>query len=244
MRGRTKTLTGVVVAVAVLVAAAAYVATRLRPAIAATIEQYGERATGTQVDIGSVAISLGDSRGTVSDLVVGNPPGYETEYALRIGAIDVVIDVPSLARDPIVLRDVTLTDATLNAEQHGLSSNLTEILDHVNGGASSGEPEPTADAGRKLVIDRFRLARGHIAVTSEALAKPESIDLGEVVVNDIGKAEGGVTFSEATERLLSPVLAAARDAVRERLGDAAAGAAKRKLEDAARKRLEELAPKD
>jgi hypothetical protein len=234
-------LVGVVVAAAVLIAAAAYVATRLRPAIAAAVEEYGEQATGTPVDVGSVAVSLADSRATLADLAVGNPKGYMTDYALRIGEIEVVIDVPSLARDTIVLRDVTLKEATLNAEQHGTSSNLTEILDHMNSGAD----ESAADEGQKLIVERFRLVGAHIAVTSDALSKPESVDLADIVVNDVGKAEGGVTFSEATEQLLKPILAAARAAVRDRLGSAVEDAAKRKLEDVARKRLEELSqPKD
>jgi hypothetical protein len=238
MTGRTKMLAGVVIVAAVLVAVTAEVATRLRPAIAAAVEKYGEQATGTPVDVGSVAVSLRDARATLADVVVGNPEGFMTDYALRIGAVEVAIDVPSLARDTIVLHDVTLREATLNAEQRGASSNLTEILDQMSGdeGAESSEDED----GQKIIIDRFRLVGGHIAVISDALSKPESIDLRDVVVNDIGKAEGGVSFSEATEQLLSPILAAARDAVRDRLGSAAEDAVKSKLEDAARKRLEEL----
>jgi uncharacterized protein involved in outer membrane biogenesis len=241
MSTRGKILLAAVLAAALLVAAGVYVATRLRPAIAAAVEDYGERATGTDVRLGSVDVSLGDSRATLSDLVVGNPRGYTTAYALRIGEISVTIDAPSLARNMIVLHDVVLSDATLNAEQRDASSNLTEILDHMD---RAGESSST-ESGPMIIIEHFRLAGGRIALTSDALSKAESIDLPEVLVNDIGKAEGGVTLGEATDAVLAPILTAARRAVRERLGDTAEEAAKRKLEDAARKRLRELTqPKD
>jgi hypothetical protein len=237
MAARSKLILGFVLVVAILAGVGVYFAGRLSPSLASALEAYGERATGTDVRVEAVDVSLPRARARVSGLVVGNPPGYDSEYSLRIDDIDVDVDAASLARNPLVLKDVTLRQAMLNAEQRGGSSNLTEILDHMD--RAGGEPEGS-EPSRKVIIDRFRLLGGRITLTSDALSEPESLELPDVVVEDVGRAQGGLTFGEATDALLAPVLQAARTAVRERLSSAAGEAVKRKVEEAARERLRQL----
>ena len=70
-------------------------------------------------------------------------------------------------------------------------------------------------------------------MTSEYLSEPEELPLEDVVVEGIGSAGRGVTYSEAAEAMLLPVLAAARSAAAERLRSVAAKVAA----DAAREEL-------
>lgn len=242
MRTSSKVLLGLSILAAVVIAAGIYVSRRLNPTVADLVESYGAEATGTRVRVGAVDVSLRDSRATLKGFVIDNPPGYSTPYLLRIDEIDVQLDVASLARPAIVLRDVALKGATLEAEQHGTSSNLTEVLDHVEhaGGTTPAQPSAAAEPGTKLIVDRFRLTDGRVRLTSDALSGPQSIDLADVTARDVGRAEGGLDLTATADALLRPILAAARDAVRGRLQKAAGDAAKSKLEDAARKRLEEL----
>ena len=58
-------------------------------------------------------------------------------------------------------------------------------------------------------------------LTSEHLSKPEELPLADVVVENIGSASGGATYSEAAEAMLMPIIAAARSAAAERLRSAA-----------------------
>ncbi len=247
MRTRSKFLVGAVIVLAGLAAAGIYFSRRVGPAVAAAIEAYGTNATGTKVRVGNVAVSLRQSRATVSGLVVGNPSGYTAPYALRIDETAVDLDVPSLARQAIELRDVTLQGATLNVEQRDASTNLTAILDRLeHGGAPAGAAGASPSGGeqtgeaQKLIIDRFELTGGRITLSSSLLDGPQTIELPQVVVKDVGRAEGGLTFDAAAAALLRPILVAARDAVRDRLGKAAGESAKKKLEGAARQGLEQL----
>ncbi|MBN1238298.1 MAG: hypothetical protein JXB36_07335 [Gammaproteobacteria bacterium] len=214
-----------------------YLLGRLEPTVVATIESYGEAATGTDVTLRAANVSVTESTGTLSGLTIGNPEGYETDYALQIDEIRVRVGLDSLVGSgPLVVNEVVVNGARLNAEQRGNSSNLNELLERLE---QSDDSEPSAEPEERVIIERFRLARGRITLTSELLEDEQYVDLPEVVVEDVG-GSSGATYAEATEALLTPILAAARQAVVERVRDSAVEEATEEIEDAAREKLQEL----
>ena len=225
----------ILIAILVIVAIAAavalrYGANRLDGVVASTVERYGSAFTGTDVDVDGLDLELTAGRATIGDLTVGNPQGYETDYAVRVGSTTVVLDVSSLTGDVPVIEELVLDGALINAEQRDTASNLTDIQKHAT--ASSGEAP--AGAQSRIIVERFRVRNAHVLLTSEHLSKPEALDLEDVVVDGIG-GRTGATYSAAAEAMLTPILAAARSATAERLRSAAADAAS----DAAREELEE-----
>ena len=227
-------------AVAIAVAVALrYGARGLDSVVASTVERYGSEVTGTDVDVDGVDLALTAGRAHFTGLTVDNPQGYETDYAVRIGTATVALDIGSLAGDVPVVKDLELDGALINAEQRDAAMNLTDIQKNATAGsgdASAGEP------GR-IVVERFRLRNGRVLVTSEHLSKPEELPLGDIVVENIGSASGGATYSEAAEAMLLPVIAAARTAAAERLravaGEAVSQAASEELDEERRDLREE-----
>lgn len=237
---------GVLVAIALVTALALrYGVRRLDGVVASTVERYGGAVTGTAVNVGGVDLELARGRAELARLTIGNPSGYDTDYAVRIERAEVAIDVGSLAGDVPVVEELTLDDALINAEQRDTASNLTDIQRHAT--ESSGEGDAGTEQGR-IIIERFRLTNARVFLTSEHLSKPEELVLREVVVEGIGRGLGGASYSEAAEAMLGPVLAAARSAAGERLrtaaADAAAAAAREELEeqadDEAREEVDEV----
>lgn len=235
----------VLVAVAIAVAVALrYGVGRLDGLVAATVERQGSAVTGTDVDVGGVDLALTDGRADLAGITIGNPDGYETDYAVRIGHARVALDVGSLAGDVPVVDELELEGALINAEHREAASNLTDIQQHAT--SSSGDAPPSGEPGR-IVVKRFRLSDARVLLTSEYLSEPEELPLRDIVVADIGTATGGVTYAEAAEAMLAPVLAAARSAAGERLqavaADAAAEAVREELDeqgDEARDKADEL----
>ena len=219
-----------IVAIAVVIALR-YGAGELDNVVASTVERYGSALTGTEVNVDGVNLELTAGRALVAGLTVGNPRGYETDYAVRIGSAIVSLDIGSLAGEVPVIEELVLDGALINAEQRDAASNLTDIQKHAT--ASSGEPQ-TREPGR-IVVKRFRVRNASVLVTSEHLSRPEELPLQDVIVNDIGSATGGATYSEAAEAMLMPLLAAARAAAAARLRSVAAEA----VSEAAREELEE-----
>jgi hypothetical protein len=226
----------VVAALAVGAIAAAvalrYGVRRLDGVVAATVERYGSVVTGTDVDVAGVDLALTDGRADLAGITIGNPEGYETDYAVRIGHASVALDVGSLAGEVPVIDELTLDGALINAEQRDTASNLTDIQRHAT--ASSGDAPPSTEPGR-IIVKRFRLRDARVLLTSEHLSAPEELPLRDIVVDDIGAASGGATYSQAAGAMLAPVLAAARSAAGDRLKAVAAGA----VEGAAREELED-----
>jgi hypothetical protein len=223
-----------VIAIAVGVALR-YGSGRLDSAVVSTIERYGSAVTGTDVDVGSVALALTAGRADLADLTVANPRGYDTDYAVRVDSATVELDVGSLAGEVPVVEELVLDGALINAEQRDAASNLTDIQKHAT--ASSGDAE-AGEPGR-IIVNRFRLRNARVLLTTQLLDEPEELPLSDVVVSNIGSSTGGATYSEAAEAMLMPVIAAARAAAAQRLRGEAAGA----VTDAAREELDEEAAK-
>src|SRR4051812_28510476 len=116
-----------VVVVAAIVVAIAMVASRLGGIAGHIIEDYGSATTGTDVSVRSVDVEPTRGRGEVKDLTIANPPGFHTDYALRIDDVELGLDLASLRKDVPVIREVLVDAAHLNAEQRGDSTNLTDI---------------------------------------------------------------------------------------------------------------------
>jgi hypothetical protein len=227
-----------IVAVVVLAAGAALwlVMSRGDAIVASAIETYGSAATGTSVSVGGVALSLTRGRGDVKGLTIGNPPGYSGASFLEIDDITLVLDLGSLSGRVPVVKEVLVDAAHLNAEQHGQATNLTDLEHRVNAPSSVSKPATPKDEGR-IIVDRFRLTHGRVTLTSDLLKRPEEIELADVAVDGIGRTAGGVTYEQAAEAMLDPILRATRNAVEARLRKAAEDAARDKAESALSDRL-------
>jgi hypothetical protein len=210
-----------------------YGAGRVDGAVVSAIERHGSALTGTRVDVDGLDLALSTGRVDLAGVTVGNPRGYETDYAVRIGSASVELDIGSLAGAVPVIEELILDGALINAEQRAAASNLTDIQQHAT---APSDQAPAGEPGR-IVVERFRVRNARVLLTSEHLRTPEELPLRDVVVENIGSATGGVTYSEAAEAMLLPVLAAARSAATERLRVAAVDA----VSDAAREELDEEA---
>jgi uncharacterized protein involved in outer membrane biogenesis len=226
----------------VVVAAVALVVTQIDRMVGDAVKTYGSAATGTDVSLSGVDIALTEGRGNLRGLTIGNPEGFGTDYALRLDDVRLALALTSLSSDVPVVDEVLVDSAHLNVEQRGDATNLTDIQRYMTQTPDAPPVEGQEEA--RIIIDRFRLTNASVTLTSEVLSDPETLELGDVVVNGIGRASGGATYGEATEAVLTPIIAAARTAAQDRLRDAAAGAVREEVEEEARERLRDALERD
>jgi hypothetical protein len=227
------------IAVVVLVAAcvAWLVMTKGNDVVASAIETYGSATTGTKVQVGRVELALTQGRGDIKGLTIDNPSGYSSSYFLKIDDINLALDLGSLAGRVPVVKEVVVDAAHLNAEQHGQATNVTDIEDRITKPTASKTPPAAAKDEGRIIIDRFRLTHGRVTLTSDLLKHPEELELADVSVGGIGRTGGGVTYEQAAEAVLDPILRATRTAVEARLRKAAEDAARDKAERSLTDRL-------
>jgi uncharacterized protein involved in outer membrane biogenesis len=72
------------------------------------IEDYGSAMTQAKVTVGAVTISTTDGRGSISQLTIANPSGFNTAHALQVAQVAFEVDLASLTKDVIVIRRIAI----------------------------------------------------------------------------------------------------------------------------------------
>lgn len=200
-----KTLIAVAAIVVVLAAGLVYVYTQLDTIVAGLIEEQGSAATGTPVRVSGVSIDLGEARAEIAGLTVGNPEGYGGD-AMSLGRFVIRIDPATVTEDTIVLREVTVSGATVNLIQRATGNNLRELMKTLESAGGDQQQADEAGPGRKLIIERFVLEDASASVSLPDLDEQRSVDIPRIQLTDVGRASGGATGAEVARQVLEPVI--------------------------------------
>jgi len=175
-----------------------YVAYNTNSIVKNAIETIGPQYLGAPVRVKDVDISLQDGRGTLTNLEVGNPPGYEGPYAVRVGTVSVTLDVAHSTSELVVLKRVTIDGARVAAiAKSAKETNLRTLSSNV---PSSKNASPI-----KLIIDELDLTNTQAAVSSPLLAKALEVNVPDVHLKDIGRSTGGADIGTVIDQVLAPI---------------------------------------
>lgn len=207
------------VVVLAIAGAAYYFASNLDSIVKAAVERYGSEATQARVTLKAVELSPTAGTGRMQGLVVGNPKGFSTPEAISLGDINLKIDITSLQSNPIVIKEVLISQPAITYEYSGQGSNLDAIQKNVQayaakfGGGQSGTSTPASQSGgeeRKVVIERLSVQNGSIGISHAALqGRSLSSPLPTIELTNIGKDKGGATPAEVAEKVLGTISAQA-----------------------------------
>jgi len=202
------------VIVAVVVAVLVFVVlSNLGEIVKQVVETVGSDVMGTRVTLEAAEVSLKTASATLTGFTVANPPGFETEHALRMGRIAVGLDAGSIGSDEIVLTNVKIDGTVLKFEQTDQGNNLQTLLDHVSG---SDEPAEAPEEDEvTLVIETFRLAGAGVDIHHPALDEPVLLRLDSLELSDIGRVGAGETAASVARQILEPILRSTLRAARQ-----------------------------
>ena len=211
----------VVIAIA---GAAYYFASNLDSLVKAVVERYGSEATQARVTLKAVELSPTSGTGRLQGLTVGNPKGFNTAEAISLGDIQLALDISTLQSNPIVIKEVLITQPAVTYEYAGSGSNLETIQKNVQAyaakfgggaqpagqGTGGGSGKTDAAAERKVVIVRLGVRDGKIGISHAALqGRSLSSPLPTIELKDIGKDKGGATPAEVAEKVIGTLSAQA-----------------------------------
>src|SRR5437879_3341314 len=98
----------VVVVLLLVVLAVVGVGLFLDSAVKQGVVTVGPRLTKVNVQLDSVSLSLLSGSGKLKGLVVGNPDGFKTPHAIRVGAASVSLVPSSVFADKVVIKSIRL----------------------------------------------------------------------------------------------------------------------------------------
>jgi len=236
-------LIGVGVVIAVIVIVVVVVLTQGGSIIKAAVEEIGPQVTKTSVKLDDADVSLTSGEGTLKGLVIGNPAGYKTDSAFRLGEIKVKVDVGSITGDTVTVREIVIAAPAITYELGGAGGdNIRTIANNAQqfagggGGASKPAAKKDESGGKKLIIESLWIRDGKVSVSATALGgKKLDADLPAIHLTNIGKDKGGASPAEIAEK----VLVAINGSVQKAVANIGLG----KLKDAAGAGAEELKKK-
>jgi len=195
------------------------------------IETVGPKITKTSMTVGGVSLSPLSGAGSIKGLVVGNPEGFKTPHAIKMGNASMALDAGSIFADKVVVRSIKVEGPEIMYETNLKTSNLGKILENVE--QFTGPDTKEEEASKKLQVDDFLITGGKIHVSVTALGgQPITVPLPEVHLTGLGKGPEGITAAELTKLALDKVVKAAMEAGEPALKDLSRQATERLTQEA------------
>ncbi|MCB2101714.1 MAG: hypothetical protein KDE22_12635 [Rhodobacterales bacterium] len=194
--------------IVVVVVVVGYVLANLGDLIKQAVETMGPEITKASVTLDKADISATEGSGYLEGLVVGNPAGFKTDSAFRLGKISLVIDTDSITSDPVVVKEVVIQSPQVTYELGDGGSNIDALKRNVDayakslgaGGGGSGE---SSGEGKKVVIENLYVRGGRVNVSAALLqGKSMGADLPDLHLTDIGKDKGGASPAEVAKQVM------------------------------------------
>lgn len=214
-----KLIIGIGVLIVILIAVAIVAFLSLNGIVRGAVETVGSKATQTEVTLQQVQLSPLSGNGAISELAVGNPEGFNSDYAFQLGSVNVSLVPKSVLSDKVRIREIVIDAPVITFEQRLTGNNIAKIRSNVNEFAGKKEkkeeekPAPEKP-GKQVTIDHLVIKNGQINLRSGITGKKGiDIALPAIELNDIGKGDKGMTAPEAVNKVIEVVTAAVVQAV-------------------------------
>jgi hypothetical protein len=179
------------------------------------VEGYGGAMTQAKVSVVAVKIAPADGKGTISGLSIGNPAGFKSGHALKVGRIDVDIDLASLARDVIVIRHVTIVAPDVIYEKGEAMTNFDAIQKNIAAYLGPGDGAKDAKKqGKKLIVEQLSIRDAKAQASAAFMqGKTISVPLPDITLKNLGRAKGGISAGELGQEVAGALKAKLAGAV-------------------------------
>ena len=167
--------------------------------VKSAIGSYGSEMTGAKVKVEKVDIRPTDGKGTLSGLLIGNPAGFKSPYALKVGTVELEVELSSLTQDVVVIKKIAVLAPDVIYEKGDAMTNFDAIQKNI---ATYLGPSSKDSKGKKLIVTEF-IIRGAKAHATAPFVGNKTIDaeLPDLHLRDLGKAKGGLTPGELGQEI-------------------------------------------
>ena len=197
------------------------------------VETVGPALTKTTMTLDKASLSVFSGSGSLDGFSLGNPEGFKTPFAMKVGHTSLGVNPASIFGDKIHITHVRVESPEITFESQGLNvmaNNLSKILDNVKaatGGDKPAEQKPevkSEGASRKLQVDDFLISGARLRLSSTLMGGQDvPVILPDIHLSNLGQGPEGITAADFTEKVLNEVTIASIKAAQKAATDAARG---------------------
>ncbi len=164
------------------------------------IEGAGSELLGVPVTVASVELDLKSGMGQISGITIANPVGYKAANAFRMDTIRLGLDLSSLRKQPIVIRELNIQSPTVDLEVNEQGgSNMQTLLDNIKQNSAktdekAAEEQPSqeeTDTKEPVKLSFTKLAITGVTVNGVVPGQePTQVVLPDIVKENVGGTEG------------------------------------------------------
>ena len=103
----------------------------LGPIMKKAVNTYGPKITKTELHVADVGVSILSAEAKVKAFFLGNPKGFKSPSAMKVGSVFVNVDEKSLTGETIIIERVEVKEPEINYEKKGKTDNFNAILNNV-----------------------------------------------------------------------------------------------------------------
>jgi len=199
--------------IAVIAIIAGIAASQSGAIIRHAVEEYGPELTGTSVVLSDVDVSILSGSASIKNLEIGNPQGYKSKNAVKVGEVAVLLDVKSLFSDKILIHKILVQGAELTYELGKGGSNISALQRNIEhrtaqlaGSSDDSSAVEDTESGKKLMINDVFIKGTKVNLVASLLGgKGTSATIPDIHLEDIGKGDDGATPAEAAKKVFGAI---------------------------------------
>lgn len=217
-----------IVAVVCLIAVVVVLMLSLGSLVKKGVETVGPQITRTDMKLDGAAISIFSGSGTLKGFLLGNPEGYKTASAIKVGEVSLGVKPGSVLSDKIHVTHVRVKAPEITFEGTlGKQNNLSQILENVEAvsagvdqGKQPADQKKDKGAATKLQVDDFLIESARVNASLTILGgKSLTVSIPEIHFTDLGTGPEGITAAELTKKVLNQVTVETLKAVEKAASD-------------------------
>lgn len=201
---------GVIALVVLAVVALFY----LGPIVKAGVERVGPQVAKVPVKLDGATISVFNGSGELKGFVLGNPEGFKTAQAVKVGSVAISLVPKSVMGNKVIVRSIRVESPEITYEVGGGGSNIGKLLENMQSVASQEKTGATNKSSKALEVDEFVITGAKLNVSASILGgSAATLPLPEIRLPALGQGPEGITAAELSSKAFGAVVEAAGKAV-------------------------------
>ena len=180
--------------------------------VRSTIESQASSQLAVPTTLDKASLSLMGGKVNLTQLNIGSPKGFTAEHMFELGGLGVAVDYGQLSKDPVRIKQITITKPHFVLEQADGKMNFKAIMDQL----------PPSDPNKKtvkVIIDELTVTDATVDVRLGKLPglgemKPISVPIPSMTLKNIGNdgdAKNGAALKDVVMQVATALAGKAGD---------------------------------